>query len=119
MSPSHQPFSSNSLDFSAPEDAYNNLKLGYEGIFKIINVSCLIRTVGLKLNSMTVSSNSYTRKSGSREIPIRNAVLDDNVKSKEKRKNFKICTPISLSILIFFSNNFLSFPYFGDQAIAS
>ena len=38
----HQPFSSNSLDRRAPEEAYSRnvrasdtLKLGYEGVFKI------------------------------------------------------------------------------------
>ena len=34
------------------------------------------------------------------EIPIRNAVLDDNVNSKEKIQNFKICKPVSLSIFM-------------------
>ena len=40
--PAHQPFSSNSLDRSAPEEAYSRnvrasgtLKIGYEGVFKI------------------------------------------------------------------------------------
>ena len=40
--PAHQPFSSNSLDLSAPEEAYSRnvcasvtLKFGYEGVFKI------------------------------------------------------------------------------------
>ena len=41
--PAHQPFSSNSLTLSAPEEAYSRhvrasgtLKFGYEGIFKIL-----------------------------------------------------------------------------------
>ena len=40
--PTQQPFSSNSLDLSAPEEAYSRnvrasgtLKFGYEGVFKI------------------------------------------------------------------------------------
>ena len=38
--PAHQPFSSNSLDLSAPEEAYSrnvraSVTLGYEGVFKI------------------------------------------------------------------------------------
>ena len=40
--PAHQPFSSNSLDLSAPEEAYirnerasGTLKFGYEDIFKL------------------------------------------------------------------------------------
>ena len=40
--PAHQPFSSNSLDLSAPEKAYSRnvrasdtLKFGFEGVFKI------------------------------------------------------------------------------------
>ena len=48
------------------------------------------------------------------EIPIRNAVfsLEDNVKSKEKRQQFKICKPISLSIFIFFFQQFFVFSLF-------
>ena len=42
-----------------------------------------------------------------REIPIRNPVLDDNVKSKEKRQNFKICKPIFLRICNFFQQCFV------------
>ena len=41
--PAHQPFSSNSLDLSAPEEAYSRnaralstLKFGYEDVFKIV-----------------------------------------------------------------------------------
>ena len=42
--PAYQPFSSNNLDLSAPEEAYSRnvrasgtpLKFGYEGVFKII-----------------------------------------------------------------------------------
>ena len=44
LAAAHQPFSSNSLGLGAPEDACsrnlrtsNTLKLGYEGIFKIVN----------------------------------------------------------------------------------
>ena len=40
--PAHQPFSSNSLDLSAPEEAYSRnvcasgtLKFEYEGVFKL------------------------------------------------------------------------------------
>ena len=40
LTPAHQPFSSNSLDLSAPEDAYSRnvrasgtLKFGYEDVF--------------------------------------------------------------------------------------
>ena len=43
--PAHQPFSSNSLDLSAPEEAHSRnvrapgtLKFGYEGVFKISSV---------------------------------------------------------------------------------
>ena len=42
--PAHQPFSSNSLDLSAPEEAYSrnarasvSLKFGFEGIFNKVN----------------------------------------------------------------------------------
>ena len=35
--------------------------------------------------------------------------LDDNIKSKEKRQNFKICKPIFLCIFIFFSTIFCLF----------
>ena len=42
--PAHQPFSSNSLDLSAPEEAYSrnvrasvSLKFGFEGTFKKVN----------------------------------------------------------------------------------
>ena len=42
--PAHQPFSSNSLDLSAPEEAYSRnvrasgtLNFGYEGVFKIVH----------------------------------------------------------------------------------
>ena len=47
--PAHQPFSSNNLDLSAPEEAYRRnvrasgtLKLGYEGCFKILEFLLLI-----------------------------------------------------------------------------
>ena len=43
--PAHQPFPSNSLDLSAPEEAYirnvrasGTLKFGYEGVFKIYHM---------------------------------------------------------------------------------
>ena len=46
--PAHQPFSSNSLDHSSPEEAYSrnvrasdNLQLGYEGVFKIITTGSI------------------------------------------------------------------------------
>ena len=42
-------------------------------------------------------------------IPIRNSVLDDNIKSTEKRQNFKICKPVSLSIFNLFFNKFCLF----------
>ena len=48
------------------------------------------------------------------EIPNRNAVLDDNVKSKEKRQNFKICKPIFFNRFNFFTI-LLSFLYFHTR----
>ena len=59
--PAHQTFSSNSLDLSAPAEAYSRnvrasgtLKFGYEGVFKIRilfrRVSFYFISVGFKLN---------------------------------------------------------------------
>ena len=46
--PAHQPFSSNSLDLSSSEEAYSRnvrasgtLKLGYEGVFKILTTGSI------------------------------------------------------------------------------
>ena len=46
--PAHQPFSSNSLDLSAPEEAYSRnirasgtLNFGYEGVFKILTTGSI------------------------------------------------------------------------------
>ena len=47
--PSHQPFSSNSLNLGASEEAYNSrnvgvldtLKLGYEGVYKILTTGSI------------------------------------------------------------------------------
>ena len=46
--PAHQPFSSNSLDLSAPEEAYSRnvrasgaLKFWYEGVFKILTTGSI------------------------------------------------------------------------------
>ena len=50
--------------------------------------------------------NSYTLK-WFKQFRLETPFIDDNAKSKEKRQNFKICKPISLSIFNFyFSTNF-------------
>ena len=50
--PAHQPFSTNSLDLSAPEEAYSRnvcasgtLNFGYKGVFKILTTGSILLLV--------------------------------------------------------------------------
>ena len=70
--------------------------------FRTVYVSILVGTKQLHVYTQT-----WFKK-----FRLETPFLDDKVISKEKRQNFKICKPISLSIFIFVFNNFFVFSLF-------
>ena len=63
---------------------------------------------------MLVGTKQLYTQTRIKKFRIETPFLDENVKSKEKCQNFKICKPISLSVFKLFFKMFLSFLYFGD-----
>ena len=69
--------------------------------------------------SIVVGTKQLYTQTWFKKFRLETPFLDDKVKSKEKRQNFKICKLISLSIFIFVFNIFLPFLYFGHWTITS
>ena len=56
--------------------------------------------------SMLVGTKQLYTQKRFKKFRFETPFLDDNVKANEKRQNFEICKPISLSIFIFFFQQF-------------
>ena len=89
---------------------FSNTKFWFPSSFLVTPLFQCFEMPEMGLVFSPFSANSYTRK-WFNKFWLEMLFLDDSIKSKEKRQNFKICKPISLSLLNFCFNNFLSFLY--------